>query len=118
MTYVEIMDINIERTQNVIIVGLTGVLDTNTAPEVLDQVLPLADEGSDVLLDMSGVTYMSSAGLRILLLLYRRIDENIRRIVIIGLHEEVRDVMSITGFLDFFVVADSRQDGLAALAKA
>jgi len=57
-----------------------------------------------VVLDMGEVDYMSSAGLRTLLLLYRQAASRNGKVVIAGLQESIRDIMAITGFLDFFLV--------------
>jgi anti-sigma B factor antagonist len=115
---VDYMDINIHHIDDITIVELNGVFDSNTAYSVQETILPLADSSSKLLLDMSNVTYMSSAGLRILLLLYRRISENIGRIIVTGLSESLSEVMAITGFLDFFTVATNRDVGLENLRSA
>lgn len=56
------------------------------------------------MLDLGEMTYLSSAGLRVLLLAYRRAQESGARIVLVDLPPDVREVMSATGFLDFFEV--------------
>jgi anti-sigma B factor antagonist len=68
-----------------------------------------------VLLDLSEVGYISSAGLRILLLAYRRAEQTGTPIALVGVSETLRDVLAATGFLRFFQVADSISDGVAAL---
>ena len=68
-----------------------------------------------LVMDMSGVTFMSSAGLRMLLLLYRQVRANDGRVALVGLSEAIRDTMSITGFLGFFKVYDTVEDALGAL---
>jgi anti-sigma B factor antagonist len=55
---------------------------------------------------------MSSAGLRTLLVLQRKaaektIEEQNIQIILVGLSEEIRDTMAITGFLDFFTVCET-----------
>lgn len=109
------IEVNIEKLNNITVIELTGELDSFTAEEAQARILPEAVQGVRILLDMSKVTYMSSAGLRTLLLLYRKINENIGTMVIAGLNEEIRDVMSITGFLDFFQTVETRSAGLQAL---
>lgn len=109
------IDINVERSGSVTIVELQGELDSNSAAEAQEQILPLAGPNSKILLDLSKITYMSSAGLRTLLLLYRKISENAGRIVVAGLSDEVRDIMAITGFLDFFETVEDRRTGLVTL---
>lgn len=102
-------------SDEITVIEIVGELDTTTAYNVQNQILPLAEKSRKILLDMSDVTYMSSAGLRILLMLYRTIKEKHGEIVLVGLSEEIRDIMSITGFLDFFITFDRREEGLQSL---
>lgn len=115
LSLAEMIDVNIENTDGITIVELLGELDSVSAPEVQQQVLPHIHDDSKILLDMTHVTYMSSAGLRILLMMYRNINENVGKIIMSGLNDDVREVMSITGFLDYFTTVDSRHEGLQAL---
>jgi len=111
------MDIQIKTIEDVKVAILAGDVDAKTAPEVTEKVLPLAqDVGSKILLDMTQVTYMSSAGLRVLLSLYRQVTaKDGSKIVLVGLSEEIKDTMSVTGFLDFFTICPTLNEGLAAL---
>ncbi len=65
------------------------------------------------MLDFGKMTYMSSAGLRVLLLTHRRAEHSGGRIVLTRLSPEVREVMSATGFLDYFAVAGSEDAEVA-----
>ena len=49
---------------------------------------------------------MSSAGLRMMLLIYRQVIGGGGRVVLVGLSEDIKDTMSVTGFLDFFTMHD------------
>lgn len=109
------LDVNIQKINGITVVEMLGELDSVSAPKVQDQILNLAGKESRILLDMSQVTYMSSAGLRILLMLYRSITDNVGKIVLAGLNEEVREVMAITGFLDFFHTVSSRTEAMQVL---
>lgn len=111
------MDIHIDKQGQTAIVELAGQLNAVTTAEVQEQVLSLAERGHNVLLDMGNVTYLSSAGLRLLLLLYRRITENEGRLVLSGLTEEITDIMAMTGFLDLFTIYETRALALQAIRK-
>jgi anti-sigma B factor antagonist len=102
--------------QDVDVVALTGDLDGNTAPNVQAQIMPLATPNAKMILDMSGVSYMSSAGLRMLLVMYRTIISKNGKVVLVGLSEDIRDTMSMTGFLDFFTYLETLDEGLKSLA--
>lgn len=113
----DMMDINITSIDGVEVVELIGRFDTNSASAAQEAITPLAKPGGKILLDMSQVNYMSSAGLRILLMLYRTINEHVGYIVLAGLNEELIDVMSITGFLEFFTTVEDRNQGIKQLKK-
>ncbi len=109
------MEITIKSLDVGTVVELTGDVDANTAPKVQEKVLPLAGPESKILVDMTNVPYMSSAGLRMLLSLYRQTTAKEGKLVLVGLSEDLRDTMSVTGFLDFFVTRDTLDAGLEAL---
>jgi anti-sigma B factor antagonist len=97
------------------VITLEGEVDGKTAPVAQQEILPLLPAGAPVVLDFAGVGYMSSAGLRMVLLIYRQGASKGSTIALAGLSEEIRDTMDATGFLGFFTVADSVPDALAAL---
>lgn len=108
-------DVTVDTPQQVSVMEMVGDVDTNSAPLVQQQVLPLAQPGAKLLLDMTQVPYMSSAGLRVLLSLYRQVTAKNGQLILVGLVEDIKDTMSITGFLDFFTVRDTLDSGLEAL---
>lgn len=109
------MEIQIKTIQSVTVAQLSGDIDANTASVVQQEVLPLAKPGSKILLDMTKVEYMSSAGLRMLLSLYRRVAASKGQLILVGLAGEIRKTMSLTGFLDFFPTHDTVESGLRAM---
>ncbi|MCA9867834.1 MAG: STAS domain-containing protein [Anaerolineae bacterium] len=109
------MNVELEVMDGVTVAILFGELDSRTAPLVQERLLALPEPDGKALLDMSGVSYISSAGLRALLMLYRQMTANDGRVVLAGLTENIKDVMMVTGFLEFFDDYDTLQDGLAAL---
>ena len=109
------MQVTIKSVQGVVLIELQGSLDGKTAPDVQRQVLPGAEGQSKVILDLTKTDYISSAGLRILLLLYRQLKAKGGKIALVGMSEEIKDVMSNTGLLNFFLIADSLKEGIAAL---
>jgi anti-sigma B factor antagonist len=110
------IEINVEILQQVSVVKLVGEIDANSAAVVQQKVLPMSVPGCQVILDLSQVAYMSSAGLRMLLSVYRQISGNQGRIVLVGLSEELKDTMSMTGFLGYFTVQDTLETGLQAFS--
>ena len=109
------MEIKLEQINGVDVAVLIGEINGHTAPTVQEKLLPMVPADCRVLLDMRQVTYMSSAGLRILLLLYRQISAHEGQVVLTGLPEKIWDTMAITGFLNFFEAHPSFEEGMMAL---
>ncbi|MDB9312306.1 anti-sigma factor antagonist [Spirulina sp. CS-785/01] len=109
------MDIEINTVGEIQVITLTGEIDANTAPQVQQKVLPLAIPESKILLNLTQVSYMSSAGLRMLLSLYRQTNNKASSLVLVGLADEIRRTMAITGFLNFFTTCDTLESGLQVL---
>ncbi|MGN5376597.1 anti-sigma factor antagonist [Streptomyces lasalocidi] len=88
------------------VVALEGEINSTTSGGLQSQLLPLIGHSSVVLIDLTGVSYISSAGLRTLLIVHRHAQQLKAEITLVGLSEEVSFVMSATGFLDFFRIAE------------
>jgi anti-sigma B factor antagonist len=108
------MTVDIRIVDGVHVIALSGALDANTSP-VAQEVLPLAREGARILFDMHAVSFMSSAGLRLLLTTYRQVADHNGMVALAGLSEDLRDTMSMVGFLLFFTVYETTEGGVQAL---
>ncbi len=110
------MEITVATLDQITVISLAGEIDGKTAPVAQERIAPLCQTGSRVLLDMSQVTYMSSAGLRLMLLVYRQASSVKATLALVGLSDDLKDTMSATGFLTYFTVYDTVEAGRAALA--
>lgn len=113
-----IMEITIQTLEGISVAELKGEIDAKTAPTVTEKLLPLMESGSKILVNLTQVSYMSSAGLRSLLSLYRQSTAKESNLLLVGLSEELRDTMSMTGFLDFFKTAETLEAGVSALKSS
>ena len=94
------------------ILSVSGKIEASTAPELQDIVLETAHTNQKLLLDLSKVDYMSSAGLRMMLLLHREIQQNEGHVILVGMQDRIRDAMAMTGFLKYFAIAPDITTGL------
>ncbi len=79
-------------------VALEGRLDTLTAPE-LEESLSIALEGiKELVLDLSGLEYLSSAGLRVVLSTFKTVSAAEGKMTICNANEMVGKVFELTGF--------------------
>lgn len=99
----------------VTVLAFQGELDSTTAADTRERISELMPSDGAVLLDLDGMTYMSSAGLRVLLLVYRQAREAGVPLALARLSPDVTEVMTETRFIDFFTVVDSVDAGVEAL---
>ncbi len=112
------MEINVKTIDQVTVATLAGEIDGKTAPIVQEQLLPLCKTAPVLLLDLANVPFMSSAGLRMLLLLYRQSTATKAQIALAGVSEDIKDTMEATGFLNYFKIFDTVEAGLTALTRS
>ncbi|MGF1425307.1 STAS domain-containing protein [Kitasatospora sp. LaBMicrA B282] len=91
----------------VTVVELEGEITSVSSAELQQRILPLIGGTGTTVIDLAKVPYISSAGLRTLLLVHRQALRRQTETVLVGLCDEVRFVMSATGFLEFFDVRES-----------
>jgi anti-sigma B factor antagonist len=85
------------------VIRIVGRLDTITAPN-LDKIIneELGDT-KNLVMDMKGLEYISSAGLRVLLSAQKKMQK-IGSMKVTGVCEAVMDVLEMTGFADILVI--------------
>jgi anti-anti-sigma factor len=93
------MHVQESKKGGVLVVAADGRLDGSAAEEFLGRLAAAIDGGeSRILLDFSNLTYISSAGLRILLVTAKRLKEGNGQFAICGLSENVASVFKVSGF--------------------
>ena len=97
------MTIEIKRNAEKTVIEITGRLDTTTAPALEKTINEDASGTKDLVLDIKGLEYISSAGLRVLLGAQKKMQK-IGSMKVINVREEVMEVFSITGFSDILVI--------------
>ena len=93
-------------SDSITILEVHGAIDGSSAPQLRDAITKVCTDGDLLLLDMQGVHFMSSAGLRVMLLLHRQLQQSDGRVVLVGLREPIYDAMEATGFLKYFETAE------------
>ena len=77
-------------------------LDSFNYQEVQNGILAILEKGSSAGLDMTACNYVSSTGLRVLLYTKKVAAAKGLKIYLKGVSDEVKDIMSVTGFDNFF----------------
>lgn len=101
----------------VTVVAPAGRIDTTTSGRFEETVRRTVDEGvRNLVIDFSHVEYISSAGLRVLLVLAKRMRDLQGRLVLCSMPESVRQVFRLAGFMPLFTVETSQEAALATFA--
>lgn len=109
------MEIREETRGGVLLLTASGRVDSNSAGE-LEAVLPPRVQVNDkVVLDLADVPYVSSAGLRVLLMGAKAARANGHKLALTGLSASVREVFDISGFSSIFTIEPDVDAALAAL---
>jgi anti-sigma B factor antagonist len=80
--------------------ALVGEVDAHTAPAVAERFESLPDGHGDFSLDMAGVEFMDSSGLRMIIELHQRAESESRRLVLKAPSQAVSRLLEISGLTD------------------
>ena len=77
---------------------LEGRIDTMTAPEAQEALLPMVDNFGSIILDYEKVSFVSSAGLRVMLMLQKKCNAQGKEMKLIHVKPSIMEVFDMTGF--------------------
>jgi anti-sigma B factor antagonist len=110
------MDISAEVVGDTHVVVVSGRLDGAASPDFSQRVGALASGTSPkLLLDFGGVDFVTSAGLRAVLLIVKRVKASGGVFALCSVQQPVREVLDISGFTAMFDVHPARSDAIAAM---
>jgi len=111
------MDVKDEKLANALVVAPSGRLDSNTSSAFEEHLLARIDGSGPIVIDFDGLDYISSAGLRVLLMAWKKGRQNSARIALCAMKPQVREVFEISGFLSMFTVCDDRAQAVAKVTE-
>lgn len=97
------MTIEIKRNAEETVIELVGRLDTTTAPALDKTINEDISDAKNLILNLKGLEYISSAGLRVLLGTQKKMQK-IGSMKVTNVCEEVMEVFEMTGFADILVI--------------
>ena len=107
------MEIAVDEVGDIRVVRIAGNLDTQTSPVTEEQLTQLIEDGATkILLDFEKLNYISSSGLRVLLVAHKRLEGNSGQVRICNPNTMVREVFDTSGFSEIFSVYGSQAEAL------
>ena len=92
------MEVKFNKQDSNLTVVISGNIDTVTAPELDAKLQENISDVKDLVLDFAAVDYISSAGLRVILMANQQMEDVDGNLTIKNVNEDVRDVFEMTGF--------------------
>ena len=99
------LEVTTTQLESAIVLHAIGAVDSDTAPRLQEPLLRAVDSSSGtVRLDLAQVPYMSSAGLRVLLLAAKALQKRGQRLQLANVPAHIHTVLNIAGFTSFIDV--------------
>jgi anti-anti-sigma factor len=101
------------KEKNMKIISLEGKMDAISAPEFEDQMSEWLEQGeTSFIINLGEVNYMSSAGLRSILIVAKKLKEQDGKLIFVNLREEVQKIFRISGFSSMIPTYESLEAAL------
>jgi anti-anti-sigma factor len=98
------MDITITKDGNENVIAVKGRLDTLTAPDLQDPLSTSVKQNKKTILNCIELEYVSSAGLRVLLMAEKTSKASKTELVITNISDEIREIFDMTGFSEILTI--------------
>ena len=99
------MDINESNSGNAVIIQPVGRIDTNTSTEFEEKLVEILDRSeTNIVVDLSEIDYVSSAGLRVFLMAAKKIKSLSGNFILAAMNDHIKEVFDISGFTPIFTI--------------
>lgn len=110
------MNIQTRKNKDALVVSVTGRMDAVTSPDFEKRFSELLATGEKtVIVDLAGLDYVSSAGLRAILTAAKRVSAAKGKLTFVGVKGQVQEVLKISGFLSILTVFATEEEALSHL---
>jgi anti-anti-sigma factor len=110
------MELETKHLEGILIGRLKGRLDASTSDGIQKSLLKSIDEGQTRLaLDLADLEYISSAGLRVLLMTHKKVTQVKGELIIFGLKDYIHEIFEIAGFTSILTLAENQEKALFQL---
>ena len=110
------MEIGETKKDNVVILEPVGRIDTNTSSEFELKIVALLDAGEKkFVIDLENIDYISSAGLRVLLMAGKKLKTIDGNLILCSMSDHIKEVFDLAGFTPIFSISPSRSEATAIL---
>lgn len=110
------METQVEEKGDVVVMRVTGRLDAASSPQLEKQINSIIDAGHfKLVLNLTGVDYLSSAGMRLMLSVSKRLKNLEGKVVVCHLNDEVLEVIKMAGFTQVLEIYPTEEESFTHL---
>lgn len=110
------MEIIEQRKDDILILELTGSIDPNTSPVLQKKVLDfIGSNEKKIILDFTNVEYISSAGLRVMLMAAKSMKKSGGQIILSSMKDFVKEVFDMSGFSTIFKIVNTTDEAVSEI---
>lgn len=109
------MEISAREVNGVTVFNMSGRLDANTVEDVEGKITAAIDDGATkLILNMEGMDYISSVGLRVLVMAAKRISQTQGGLALCTIQDQVKEIFDLAGFSAFLKMFDDEESAVAS----
>ncbi len=110
------MDINESNSGNAVIIQPVGRIDTNTSTEFEEKLVEILDRSeTNIVVDLSEIDYVSSAGLRVFLMAAKKLKSLNGNFILAAMNDHIKEVFDISGFTPIFTITPDTASAVNAI---
>jgi anti-sigma B factor antagonist len=110
------MELTQTRKEDFVILGIRGRLDTTNYTSLEKELMVLIEgRTTRIIVNCSEMDYVSSSGLRVLLLALKMITRENGKFILCSLKENIREIFEISGFTSIFPIFSSEEEAIKAI---
>ena len=113
------MEMLVNDVDGIVSLKITGRLDAESSILAEKQVRDILDDGNTrILFEFSDLEYISSAGLRVILMTIKELRTKDGKVVLCSLNEYVQEVFDVSNFASIIPITASSEEGIKLLSQA
>jgi len=110
------MEISEEKIENVAVISISGRVDSAVSSELETKFISMVDQGAKkVAVNLADLDFISSAGLRVFLLLTKKLKNLEGKIALFAMRETIKSVFDLSGFSTIIPIYATKEEALASL---
>lgn len=110
------MEAHVEEKGDVVVVRVDGRLDAASSPQLEKQINSIIDAGHfKLLLNLGNVDYLSSAGMRLMLSVTKKLKHLEGKVVVCSMNDDVMEVIKMAGFTQVLEIYPTEEESFAHL---